>query len=107
VAAGDVGRQEVRCELDPAELQRQQPREPLDHLGLAEAREPFEQHVAAREQRGDDFVDFRLLAEHDPAKAIDDTSDPGLGVRDALGGRQSAWFIAHRGLLPKYFLTAL
>ena len=63
VAAGDVGRQQVGRELDAAEVERQQPRQRLDQLGLAEPGQSFEQHVAAREQRGDDLVDRLLLAE--------------------------------------------
>ena len=56
VAAGDVGREEIRRELDAAELEREEPRQRFHQLGLAESGQAFEQH-GAREQRRDDFVD--------------------------------------------------
>ena len=72
VAAGDVGRQQVGRELDAAEVERQQPRQRLDELGLAQAGQAFEQHVSAREQRRDDLVDRLFLAENHAAQLVDE-----------------------------------
>ena len=69
VAAGDVGGQQVGRELDAAEVERQQPRQRLHELGLAEPGQAFEQHVAAREQRRDDFVDRLLPCRGSPGAA--------------------------------------
>ena len=69
VAAGDVGREQVGRELDAAEVERQQPRQRLDELGLAESRQAFEQHMASREQRRDDFVDRLLPCRGSPGAA--------------------------------------
>ena len=101
--------QQVGRELDAPDVERQQPRQRLDELGLAEAGQPFEQHVAAREQRGDDFVDRLLLAENHAAQLVDDPRDLRLALGDAIGRtgaeRRSAVTVAH--CLAKYFLTAL
>ena len=75
MAAGDVAREEVGRELDAAEVERQQPRERLHELCLAEARQAFKQDVAASEERGDNLVDRVLFTEDDPAQRLDDACD--------------------------------
>ena len=108
VAAGDVGRQQIGRELDAAEVERQQPRQRLDELGLAEGRKPFEQHVPPSEERGDDLVDRLLLAEDHAAQLIDEPRDLRLAVGDTVGRKDglhaSPIMVAH---FSKYFLTAL
>ena len=108
VAAGDVGRQQVGRELDAPEVERQQSRQRLDELGLAESGQTFEQHVTAREQRRDDLVDRLFLAEDDAAQLVDEPRDLRLAVGDAIGGRAafgvSPSWMAH---FSKYFFTAL
>ena len=114
VAAGDVRRQQVGRELDAADVERQQPRERLDELGLAQARQTFEQHMSPGEQRRDDLVDHLLLAEDHAAQLVDDARDLRLAVGDAMRER-AAWtsVSAHRWLTSssasasKYFFTAL
>ena len=102
-----VGKQ-VGRELDAAEVERQQARERLDELGLAQSRQAFEQHVTPGEQRGDDLVDRLLLAEDDPAQLVDEPRDLRLAVGHAVGGeegsRVSGHAVAH---FSKYFFTAL
>ena len=75
VAAGDVGGQQVWRELDAAKVDRQQSRERLHQLGLAEAGQTFEQDVTASKERGDHLVDRVLFAEDDPTQRIDDASN--------------------------------
>ena len=83
VAAGDVRRQQVGRELDAAHVERQQTRQRLDELRLAQAGQPFEQHVAPREERRDDLVDRLLLAENHASQFVDDARDLRLTVGDA------------------------
>ena len=80
--------QQVGRELDAAEVERQQPRQRLDELGLAQSRQTFEQHVAAGEQRRDDLVDRLFLAEDHPAQLVDEPRDLRLAVGDAIGGQE-------------------
>jgi hypothetical protein len=49
--AGDVGRRQVRGELDAAEVQRQALRQGRDHQRLGQAGDALEDAVAAAEQR--------------------------------------------------------
>ena len=108
VAAGDVGREQVGRELDAAEVERQQPRQRLDELGLAESGKAFEQHMASSEQRGDDLVDRLLLAEDHPAQLVDEPRDLRLAVGDAFGGKECSTVSRHRSAhFSKYFFTAL
>ena len=65
----DIGRHQVRRELDPLELRVEQPREALRQQGLAQTGYPFEQHMAARVQRGQKLIEHVVLSEEDPAQA--------------------------------------
>ena len=53
VGADDVGRHQIRRELDARELQVEDVGERVHEAGLADARDALEQHVAADQQRGD------------------------------------------------------
>ncbi len=108
VTAGDVGRQQVRRELDAPELERQQPRERLDEIGLAEAGQAFEQDVAPREQRGDHFVDRLFLAEDDAPEPVDEPRDFRVPLGHATRSQERRRFASGHGPhFWKYFLTAL
>ena len=62
-AAGDIGRQQVGCELHALGAEVQELREALDQLGFSESRQAFEQNVTAGEHAGEDQIDQFLLAE--------------------------------------------
>ena len=76
LGADDVGRHQVRRELDPGERQVDDLRQGLQQHGLADAGDAFEEHVALGEQARDDGADQFTLAD-------DDLADLGLD----LGGR--------------------
>ena len=82
--ADEVGRQQVRGELDALEVDRQRPREGLRGEGLGEAGDAFDEHVAAGQQAHQQTLDEVVLADDDPP-------DLGLdllqGERLALDGR--------------------
>ena len=61
--AQDVGRHEVRGELDTAVLQRQRPRDGLREQRLASSRHALEQHVALGDQRDRAQADRIVLAD--------------------------------------------
>jgi hypothetical protein len=63
--AGDVGRQQVAGELDAGELQAEQAGQSMGQGGLAQARQIFDQQVAAGKQAGGGEADFVRLAEDD------------------------------------------
>jgi hypothetical protein len=101
VAAGDVGRQQVGRELDAPEVERQQPRQRLDELGLAESGKAFEQHMASSEQRRDDLVDRLFLAEDHPAQFADDARDLRLAFGDAIGEHEHSFVSGHDWLTSR------
>ena len=61
--ADEVGRHEVRGELQALERASQHVGDGLDGERLGEARDALEQHVAAGEQRDDHALEHRLLAD--------------------------------------------
>ena len=72
VGAGDVGRHEVRRELDAAEAEVQRPAERADHQRLGQARHAFQQAMSAAEQRDQQFFDHLALADDDLGQLVDD-----------------------------------
>ena len=67
VRAGDVGRHQVRRELDPVERAVDDVGDRPDEHRLAEARHALEQDVAVGEQPGQRLADEVALADDDPA----------------------------------------
>ena len=67
--AQNIGRHEVRRELDPLEVGVEQPGEALGQQRLSQARNSFEQDMAAGVQRGQKLVEHVVLSEEDPAQA--------------------------------------
>jgi hypothetical protein len=65
-----VSRHEVRSELDARKLQVQDICQRLHQLGLADSRDAFEQHVAARQQAGHDADDVVLIAYDDARNLV-------------------------------------
>ena len=88
VASRDVGRQQIRRELNPPEIQRQQPRQCLHEFRLPQPRKTFQQDVALREQRRDDFIDHLFLAENHAPQFVDEFRDIGLCGGDGFGVRR-------------------
>ena len=64
-APEDVGRHQVRRELDPVELEVDRLRQLLDQQGLGEPRDAAQQAVAAGEERDQDLADDALLPDDD------------------------------------------
>jgi len=62
--AGDVGRHQVRGELDAAEPHVERERQRPDEQRLGGARHALEQDVAAREQADEHLERRRLLSQH-------------------------------------------
>jgi hypothetical protein len=79
--ACDVGRHQIRRELDASSLQVHDAREALDQLGLAEARVALEQHVSAAQERGERELDHGLDAVQLLGNRVDDVCGvpPGVG----------------------------
>src|ERR1700733_1291596 len=66
-AAYDVGGHEVGSELNSRILEMQYASERPQQSGLAEARDAFQQHVAASQEADQDPIDHMLLADNDLA----------------------------------------
>ncbi len=77
VGADDVGRHQVRRELDAPETYRERLAERSDEQRLAETRHPFQQHVALAEHAEQDGA-------HQVALSDDHLSDLVLDPGDAL-----------------------
>jgi hypothetical protein len=118
VGPDHVRRHEVRRELDARERQVQGLGQRLDEEGLAQAGHALEQHVAAREQRGDDPPDDRRLPDQAPpdlrrqpvevgAELGDDGGDVALfGRLGGSGGLYGHGLLAVRGRMSwKYRRT--
>jgi hypothetical protein len=78
--AGDVGRHQVRRELNALEREIENLRDRLDEQRLGETGHAGDQAVAAGEERHQHFVDHRVLADDDLADLAQDAlpagSDP-------------------------------
>ena len=61
--AGDIGRHQIDGELNSVEAQIEREPQRLDQRGFAGAGDAFDQHVAAREQRRQQFLDRLLVAD--------------------------------------------
>ena len=88
VGADDVGRHEVGRELDAREREVQHVGQRVHQARLADSRDPFEQHMSAREEAGhrevhdlfvtdDAAADFARDADEAIAELIDGRSDGG------------------------------
>ena len=93
-AADDVGGHQVGRELDARILQVQHARKRPQQRGLAQARNAFEQHVAARQQADQHAIDDVLLADDDLSDFL---ADPVQLSRGELEG--GIWL--HRTILPQ------
>ncbi len=85
---GDVGRHQVRRELDPVELEIEHLRQRADEQRLREAGHADDQTVAADEQREQHLVDDVLLADDELAQLVLDALAAGVhpvGQSDVLG----------------------
>ena len=65
VRAGDVRGHQVGRELDPLELDVEDPGQRADHQRLGQARHAHQQAVAAGEDGGEDLLDHLVLADDD------------------------------------------
>src|SRR6185369_9858427 len=75
----DVGRHQVRCELDSAELEADGVGQRLDEERLGEAGHSAQQAMAAGEQTGEDFAADALLSD-------DRAADLGVETGNEVGG---------------------
>jgi len=66
--SGDVGRHQVGCELNSAELQTEQFRDRFHQQRLGQPRRSGNQTVPAGEQRNQQLPHDILLSDHDPAE---------------------------------------
>src|SRR5262245_15758129 len=80
LAAEDVGRHEIRGELDAAGIEPEHDAHALDQLGLGEAGKADQQRVAAAEHGDERLLDHAFLPE-------DHAADRGLGGGDLAAGR--------------------
>lgn len=88
-SARDVPGQQVRRELDAARRERQRPGEPLDQFRLAQAGQPFQQDVAARQHADEDEFNEVFLAEQHLVHG------GGQGVKLSYG--MAEFFLGERG----------
>ena len=72
VGAGDVGRHQVRRELDAVELQVEHARHRMDEQRLRKARHADDQAVAADEQRQERLIHDFVLADDELLQLLDD-----------------------------------
>ncbi len=70
--AGDVGRHQIRRELNPLEREIEDLRDRLDEQRLGETGHAGDQAVPAGEERHQHFVDHRVLADDDLADLGED-----------------------------------
>ena len=78
VGAGDVARHQVGCELDAVEGEGERLRQRRDEQGLRQSGHADEQAVAAREERDEELLDHRLLAD-DPLRDLVGDASAGAG----------------------------
>ena len=64
VHTGDIGRHEVGRELDAREANAERCGEHAREQRLRGTGHAFDEHVSAREERGEDLIDHVVLAEH-------------------------------------------
>lgn len=76
---GDVGRHEVRGELDARQPQSAHPRQSLGEGGLSHARRILEQQVAAGDHGGEGELDGWALAAHDATERVAGAGEQGVG----------------------------
>ncbi len=79
--ADEIGRQQVGGELDALEIDRQRLGQRLDRQGLGQARDAFDQHVAAGQQTDQQAIEQVVLPDDDPPQL---GLDPLQGERFAL-----------------------
>src|SRR3990172_9490061 len=72
----NVGRHEVRGELDPGKLQIETPTQRLDQQGLAESRHTLQQGMPPAEKRQEDLLDHVAVSHDDPPDLFGDASEP-------------------------------
>ena len=82
LGAGDVGRHQVRRELDPLEVEVEDVGERLDEQRLGQPGHAGDQAVAAGEERDEHLLDDLVLADDDLAELGE---DPLAAVRDPFG----------------------
>ena len=75
-AAHDIGGHQVGRELDAGIFQVQGPREGAQKGGFAQARNAFEQHVAAGQQADQDAFDDVVLSDNDFGDFAADARQP-------------------------------
>ena len=85
--ADEVGRDEVRGELDALERRLEDVGEGLDRERLGEAGDALEQEVAAREERDEDPLEHLVLADDDPADLVED----GLAGQSPVANDFRSW----------------
>ena len=86
LGAGEVGRQQVRRELHAVEIAFDARGELLDRGGLGEAGRAFDQQVAVGEQRDQQAIDQRFLAD-------DALAELGAERGKGRGGRGGFWHV--------------
>ncbi len=86
-SADEVGRKEVRRELDARERRVEPARERLDGERLREAGHALEQEVSVGEQPDDEALDERVLADDHLADLRKEGADEERLLADALGER--------------------
>jgi len=93
VRADDVGRHQVRRELNARELQVQDVGERVHEAGLADAGNAFEEHMAAGQQRRDRARHDFLVADDALSDFVRDPGEFFAKLIDVLGdGRNSHHF---------------
>ncbi len=96
LGAGDVGRHQVRRELDALEVEVEDVGERLDEQRLGEARHAGDEAVAAGEERDEHLLDDLVLPDDDLAQLGE---NPLAAFGDALGAEAPAFDCDSNGLL--------
>ena len=106
LGAEDVGRHQVRRELDAAGIEAEHDAQRLDELGLGEAGDADQQRMAAGKQRHQRPLDDAFLAEDDAADAVAHAGNVGerpFGLGDHVLARCAGWSLiddAHAASIP-------
>ena len=95
VRADDVGGHQVGRELDAVEAAAEHVGQRADQQRLAQAGHAFEQDVAAGEQRGEQPLDDRVLADDHPLQLIERAFEPGARIPRSLAWIRDWRWIRH------------
>ena len=81
----DIGRHQVRRELDAPELDAERLGQGVDRQGLGQAGHPFDQEVAAGQEDDHHPLQQAVLADDDPLHLVEDLLERGRRPRPSAG----------------------